>query len=74
MLGLHEADIVEATSAQPFPEPRNVPLVLRHRVRRAAVGAELDEEAGDGGLELHGLDTPLNTYSRITQILLLPLA
>jgi len=45
VLGLDRADIHETARARPLTEPRNVPLVLRHRVRRAAVDLELNEKA-----------------------------
>ncbi len=56
MLGLDGAYVVEARRISPLSEPRDVALVLRHRVRRAAVGLELDEEPGEGGGEAHGLE------------------
>lgn len=57
MLGIELGDVVgQVLGIEPGPEPAHVALVLRDRVRRPAVGLELDEEAGEGVGEAHGLE------------------
>ncbi len=53
-----------STRASPLRELCHVSLVLRNRVRRVAVGAELGLEVRDGGLELHGLELGLGIARR----------
>lgn len=56
VLGLDRANVVQTDAPRPRGERRHVPLVLRHRVRRAAVGEKLSLKACEGGGKAHGLE------------------